>query len=89
MKDKNYGPDEAQDPQVIDEMAMLRVELNVKPGRIPGLQQGLSLSTEVPLNILLGEPLWPQFERAMRQAFERFGLRVIEPVSRPMRSRRN
>lgn len=89
MKDKNYAPGEARDAEVIDEMATLRVELIVKPGRIPGLNQGLALSTTVPLNILLSEPLWPQFERAVRQAFESFGLRVIDPASRPMRGRRN
>lgn len=89
MKDKNYAPGEPVQPDVVEEMATLKVELVVKPGRIPGLQQGLALSTAVPLNIVINEPIWPQFERAMRQAFESFGLRVIEAPSRPMRSRRN
>lgn len=86
MKDKNYAPSE---PEVVEETATLKVELMVKPGRIPGLQQGLAVSTEVPLHIVVNEPLWPQFERAMRRAFERFGLRVIDTHSGPMRGRRN
>lgn len=89
MKDKNYAPGEPVQPDVVEEMATLKVELTVKPGRIPGLQQGLALSTSVPINIVVNEPLWPQFERAMRRAFESFGVRVIESTSRPMRGRRN
>lgn len=75
-KDKNR-----REEVIIQEAATLRVELTLKPGLVPWFKHGLRLHTEMPIDLVVGGPITTQFEDALKRAFAKFRVDVIDPVS--------